>query len=147
MDRVHACPSWCVVEEEAPSEHAHVSADVTGGAVEHPMVGRLIRMRQDESVRVLLNDRVASVEETGRFLGSLRGLLDKAVPAEPGLGFIGVLASQARLTFTDMAEAAGLPVSVIAAQAGGDAVLSVSEFDRLALAVAQRVADALSATG
>ncbi|MGZ5416397.1 MAG: hypothetical protein ACXWDI_04390 [Nocardioides sp.] len=120
---------------------------MTGGAVEHPMVGRLISMRQDESVRVLLNDRVASVEETGRFLGSLRGLLDKAVPAEPGLGFIGALASQARLTFADMAEAAGLPVSVVAAQAAGDAVLSVSEFDRLALAVAQRVADALSTTG
>ena len=147
MDRVHACPSWCVAEEDAPSDHAHVSADVTGGAVEHPMVGRLIGMRQDESVRVLLNDRVASVEETGRFLGSLRGLVDKALPAEPGLGFVRVLASQARLTFADMAEAAGLPVSVVAAQAAGNAVLSVAEFDRLALAVAHRVADALSAAG
>jgi hypothetical protein len=133
-----------VVAENAPSDHAHVSADVTGGAAEQPMVGRLIRMRQDESVRVLLNDRVASVEEAGRFLGSLRGLLDQAVPAEPGLGFVGVLARQSRLTYADMAEAAGLPVSVVAAQAAGDAVLSVSEFDRLALAVAQRVA-ALSA--
>ena len=147
MDRVHACPSWCVIERDAPTEHAHVSADVTGGAAENPLVGRLIRMRQEESVHVLLNDRVASLEEAGRFLGSLRGLLDKAVPAEPGLAFIGVLGRQARLTFADMAEAAGLPVSVVAAQAAGDAVLSVSEFDRLALAVAQKVADTLSRAG
>ena len=47
------------------------------------------------------------MEETGRFLGSLRGLLDKAVPAEPGLGFVRVLASQARLTFADARSAAG----------------------------------------
>jgi hypothetical protein len=147
MDRVHACPSWCVIEKDAPSDHAHVSADVTGGSVEHPLVGRLIRMRQDDSVQVLLNDRVASVDEVGRFLGSLRGLLDKAVPAGPGLGFIGLLAGQAQLTFADMAEAAGLPIAAVEAQAAGDAVLTVAEFEQLALSVARRVADTLPNAG
>jgi hypothetical protein len=119
---------------------------VTGGAPDQPLVARLIRMRNDEAVRVLLNDRVATLGEVGRFMGSLRSLLDQAVPAEPGLGFIGHLAGQANLSVEEMAEAADLPVDLVNAQREGLAVLSVSEFERLALAVAKRVAETLSRT-
>jgi hypothetical protein len=140
------CPTWCVNEDSASGAHAHVSADVTGGAPEQPLVARLVCMKDDSAVRVLLNDRVATLGEVGRFLGSLRGLVDQAVPAEPGLGFIAQLAGRADLSVQEMAEAAGLPVDLVKAQTDGQAALSVSEFERLAIAVAQRVSESVSRT-
>jgi hypothetical protein len=133
-----------VNDDAVASDHAHVSADVTGGAPEQPLVARLIRMRDDEAVRVLLNDRVATLAEVGQFLGTLRSLLDRAIPAEPGMGFVGQLAARADLSVEEMAEAAGLPVHLVKEQSEGRAVLSVAEFEQLVLGVAQRVAQSLS---
>ena len=46
-----------------------------------------------------------------------------------------------------MAEVAGLPIAAVRAQAAGDAVLTVAEFEQLVLSVARRVADTLSNAG
>lgn len=131
---------------EAPTDEAHVSADVIPGAAEHPLVARLTRRREDTLVRVLLGDRTATVAEAGRLLGALRGLSDPADRAVPGLGFVGHLARQADLSVAEMAEAADLDPAVVQAQHDGLAVLRAAELDRLALAVAHRVASALSRT-
>lgn len=138
-----ACPEWCINDQGGPGErHAHVSADVLGGAPEQPLIARLIGRAPDGDVRVLLNDRVATIEELDCFVGGVRKLLDQARLAEPGLGFVASLAARADLTLEDLAEAAGVSVAKVAAQDEGYQVLTVREYDQLALAVAKLVAAA-----
>lgn len=134
------CPSWCVNTGIERDGHAHVSADLIGGTPEQPLVARLIGMEHDGRVRVLLNDRVTSIEELDQFVSGLRRLVDGVRLAEPGLGFVASLAARADLTLEDVAQAAGLDEERVAAQDEGYQVLTVREYDRLALAAANLVA-------
>jgi hypothetical protein len=137
------CPSWCV-NAATGRDHAHVSADLIGGTPEQPLVARLIGMEHDDQVRVLLNDRVTSIDELDQFVSGLRRLVDGVRLAEPGLGFVATLAARADVTLEDLAQAAGVPEHRVAAQDEGRQVLTVNEYDRLALAAANLVAAARS---
>jgi hypothetical protein len=135
------CPSWCV-NAGTGLDHAHVSADLIGGTPEQPLVARLIGMQHDDQVRVLLNDRVTSIDQLDQFVSGLRRLVDGVRLAEAGLGFVASLAARADVTLEDLAQAAGVPEHRVAAQDEGQQVLTVHEYDRLALAAASLVAAA-----
>lgn len=130
------CPSWCVNEGIEREGHSHVSADLIGGTPEQPLVARLVGMEHDSQVRVLLNDRVTSIEQLDRFVSGLRRLVDGVMLAQPGLGIVATLAARAGATFADLAHESGVPEERIAAHGEGYRVLTVHEFDRLALAAA-----------
>jgi hypothetical protein len=138
------CPSWCVNGDEGVA-HAHVSADVIGGAADQPLMARLIRMEHSDDVHVLVNDRVATLDEVSSFLGGLRTLLDQARLAKPGLGFVGVLVDQAGLTLEELGEHVGVEPARVRKQAEGGQVLSRHELDELALGAASIASGRLSA--
>jgi hypothetical protein len=128
------CPQWCVNDAQGSEGHSHVSADVLVEAVGRPLSARLIQVAGDSVVKVLVNDRVATVDQVETFSHALRGLADEAVPAEPGLGFVeGLLAG---ISLEEAALASGIELQRLREQRAGGRLLSVREFDRLALAVA-----------
>lgn len=135
------CPTWCVapVRPDELPDHAHVSADVTGGSRHQPMVARMVQPAGVEHPRVVLNDRVASVEEVTTFMHCVHRMLNQAQSADAGLGFLAPMIARAGLSNAQVALASGLDVSSVRAQRAGAQVLSVNEFDRLALAVARLV--------
>ncbi|HET7387166.1 MAG TPA: hypothetical protein VFJ19_10945 [Nocardioidaceae bacterium] len=137
------CPPWCANAGTAvdANVHSHVSADVTGGTLEQPLVARLVQVAGSSEVRVLFNERVASVEEVSGFMSCVRQLLDQARPASAGLGFLAPMIARAGLTHAELADATGLEVSWLRAQSAGARVLSVREFDQLALAVAHLLSE------
>jgi len=133
---VRHCPSWCV-SGETDGEHVHVSADVAAGAPDQPLIARLISKEGDVSARVLVNDRVATVEQVDSFVGGLRRLIDQARPAEPGLGFVAALWANADATFSEVSAICGVEESRIRAQSRGGQVLTIFEYDQLALCLAR----------
>lgn len=137
------CPSWCrdVSEtvENADGVHAHVSEDVLVGDDADPMVARMIQLAGSGMVRVVIGEQVVSVEEAQAFAHTLLRLASGAQLAEPGLGFVVALAERAGLSTNEMALAAGVDAGRLRAQSSGERVLTVREFDRLALTVAQLV--------
>ncbi len=143
-ETVLTCPAWCVHEGE-PIEHAHVSADVTAGHGEQMLSARLVQMGEQDEPRVLVNGRVAELGPLEEFVRGLQRLVDDAHLAPAGCGFVDDLVRQAGLTLSDVAEAAGLEASWVRAQHAGRQVLTVRQFDRLALAAAGLAATAISA--
>ncbi|MGH3445935.1 MAG: hypothetical protein ACRDPB_11215 [Nocardioidaceae bacterium] len=137
------CPPWCAGGSGTtdPGVHAHVSADVTAGTLEQPLVARLIQVAGSPDVRVLFNERVASVEEVSGFMSCVRQLLDQARPAAAGLGFLAPMIARAGLGHAELAEVSGLQVSWLRAQSAGGQVLTVHEFDQLALSVAHLLSE------
>jgi hypothetical protein len=139
---VLSCPSWCAHPAQSEQGHAHVSDDVHVAGDGHPLVARLIQAAGDLEVRVLLNDRVATVEQAESFAIGLRRLAAQAQLAEPGLGFVGSLAARLGISPRQMAMAAGVEVHRVRTQRAGGQVLSRDEIDRLALAVVRLDAEA-----
>lgn len=139
-DTPRDCPDWCVNDGLDLAGHVHVSADVAGGAPDQPLMARLIGKAADSSVQVLMNGRVASVDQVDSFVGGLRLLLDRARLAEPGLGFIADLWDGADVTFSEMSAVSGIEEQRIRAQSRGGQVLTIHEFDRLALSLARVIA-------
>lgn len=129
------CPAWCACDATAAGNHLHRSADVVVSGQREPLVGRLIGVGAD--VRVEINERAATLEESRTFVDAVRRLLDDATLAEPGLGFVATLAARARMGVAEMAMAAGLESSWVRAQQAGGQVLTLHEYDQLALAVAR----------
>ena len=70
------------------------------------------------------------------FASAVLRMTASAELAEPGLGFLELLASRAGLSTGEIAFAANLDVDRVRAQRAGGRVLSRREFDRMALAVA-----------
>jgi len=130
---IGGCPVWCV--DTPDHDHLHRSDDVVVTAQREPLVGRLIGVGED--VRVEINERAATLNESRAFVDSMRRLLDDATLAEPGLGFVATLAERVGLGVTEMSMAAGLDPSWVRAQHAGGQVLTLHEYDMLALAVAR----------
>lgn len=131
------CPSWCGVAGDQPDLHAHVSTDIVGGDPAKPLLARMIQLAGSDQTRVMVGQNVVSIDEAEAFARALLRLTSAAQLAEPGLGFVEVLAAQSGVSTTEMALAAGLDAERVRAQRAGARVLDVREFDRLALAVAQ----------
>jgi hypothetical protein len=131
------CPSWCAHPAQGRPGHAHVSDDLTVAADGQPLVARLLQASGDPEVRVLVNDKVATIEQAEAFARALRRLVDQARLAEPGLGFVATLAARSGISSKQMALAAGVDAQKVAAQRAGAQVLSVHDIDSLALAVAR----------
>jgi hypothetical protein len=83
---------------------------------------------------------VATVEQAASFLGGVRQLLDRARLAEPGLGFVEALWANADVTFAELSALCGVDEQRIRRQSRGEQVLSVYEYDQVALAVARTMA-------
>jgi hypothetical protein len=134
------CPVWCHSRtEDETGPHAHVSQDLELGDGPEPMTARMIQLAGSDTVRVVVGPQVVTLDEAQAFGQALLRLVASAEIAEPGLGFIEVLAARTDLSTTEMALAAGLDVERLRAQRAGGQVLSRREFDRLALAVAQQL--------
>ncbi len=138
------CPVWCVHDGE-PTEHDHVSADVVAGLDDQPLTARLVQMDQSGEPRVLVNGRVADLGGLATFVRGLQRLLGQAHLAPAGLGFVGELMDRSGLTATEVAGAAGLDVAWVRAQHAGRQMLTVNEFEQLALAVVALTAEAPTA--
>ena len=135
---VGVCPSWCRNRGAGVEPvHAHVSTEVVVGDSADPMIVRMMQLAGLDLVRVVVGEHVVGVEEAQAFAHAVLRLASSAQLAEPGLGFVEVLAAQADLTTGEMALAAGLDVERVRAQRAGGQLLNAREFDRLALAVAQ----------
>jgi hypothetical protein len=119
--------------------HAHVSDDVVVGDSADPMTVRMIQLAGSDLVRVVVGQHVVDVTEAQNVARALLRLTAAAQLADPGLGFIEVLAGQAAAGTGELALAAGIDVERVRAQRAGGQVLSVAEFDRLALATAQLI--------
>jgi hypothetical protein len=143
--RTASCPGWCVNVDSAPDEHVHVSADIAAGAPDQPLMARLIGKGVEEQPHVLLNGRVATFEQAASFLGGVRQLLDRARLAEPGLGFVEALWASADVTYAEISALSGVDEERIRRQSRGQQVLSVYEYDQVALAVARTMAATVSA--
>ncbi|NUS52709.1 MAG: hypothetical protein HOQ22_16935, partial [Nocardioidaceae bacterium] len=129
------CPPWCTSNgDPVEARHTHVSADLVVGA---GATARLVRDDDAEPVRVLVGETAISVEEAQAFAHALLRLVADARLAEPGLGFVEHLVTQRGLSTSQLALAASLDVERVRAQRSGAAVLTVREFDQLALAAAQ----------
>jgi hypothetical protein len=129
------CPEWCVLAGEV-HDHPHVSNDVTVGSGDQPVTARLVQGGADTQPQVVVNGRVAHLEELGSVVKALHRLLDQAQLAPAGLGFVDDLVQDCGLGLAEVAEAADLDVAWVRAQHAGKQVLTTHEFDRLALAVA-----------
>jgi hypothetical protein len=139
------CPSWCAHPAQGRPGHAHVSDDLTVAAIGQPLVARLLQASGDPEVRVLVNDKVATIEQAETFALALRRLTDQAKLAEPGLGFVATLSARSGISVKQVALAAGVDPQKVAAQRAGGQLLSVHELDRLALTVARLAAETLQA--
>jgi len=129
------CPSWCI--NDRGGDHSHVSREVHVEALGRPLSAKLVQVSSEETPRVLVNGHVASLEQSEAFAYALLRLGADATLAEPGLGFVESLAAKADISIEDMAAASDLDPSLLRAQRGGEQVLTVHQFDQLALAVAR----------
>ncbi len=136
------CPSWCV--NDRAEEHTHVSREVLVEGLARPLSGKLVQVPGEEAPRALVNGYVATLDQTESFAYALLRLGSDATLAEPGLGFIDSLASKSGITVEEMSQASGLDPARLRAQREGEQVLTVHEFDQLALAVAQLTVAAAS---
>jgi hypothetical protein len=118
-----------------------VSNDLTVAAIGQPLVARLLQASGDPEVRVLVNDKVATIEQAEAFALALRRLAAQAQLAQPGLGFVATLAARSGVSPKQMALAAGVDAHKVQAQRAGGQVLTVHELDSLALAVARLAAE------
>jgi hypothetical protein len=140
-EAVESCPAWCrsLVGDPGGAVHPHVSDDLEVGDAEDPLVARMIQLSGSDQVRVSLGQQVVSVEEAQVFAAAVLRMTASAELAEPGLGFLELLAARSDLSTSEIAFAANLDVDRVRAQRSGGRVLSRREFDRLALAVAELV--------
>jgi hypothetical protein len=136
---VGGCPPWCrtVGGAEDGGPHAHVSQDLVVGGSAEGTVARMIQLAGSDQVRVVVGDSVVGVDEAETFAHALLRLTADARLAQPGLGFVEQLLQQRGMSTGELALAAGLDVERVRAQRSGAAVLTVREFDRVALAAAQ----------
>ncbi len=135
MPETVLCPPWCRRTGD-PEDHTHVSDDVTAGDAAAGLSARLVQAEPDGDPQVVLNGRAAGLHELGEFVRGLQALLDEAYLAPAGCGVVDDIVAGAGLRLSDVAEAAGLEVSWVRAQHAGRQVLSVREFERLAMAAA-----------
>jgi hypothetical protein len=133
-DRV-LCPSWCV--NDRGGEHSHVSRERHVEGVARPLSAKLVQVPDDDEPRMLVNGCVATLDQAEAFAYALLRLGSEATLAEPGLGFVEALAEKAGISIEEMALASGMDATRLRAQREGEQVLTVHEFDQLALAVAQ----------
>lgn len=141
-EAVDGCPTWCrnlVGDPGAGIIHSHISDDIEVGDSDDPVIVRMIQLAGSDTLRVALGQQVVSVEEAETFAAAILRMTASAQLAEPGLGFLELLASRSDLSTGEIALAAALDVDRLRAQRAGGQVLSRREFDRLALAVAELV--------
>jgi hypothetical protein len=138
-EQVGGCPPWCrtVGGADDGGPHAHVSQDLLVGDSLEGTTARMIQLAGSDQVRVVVGDSVVSVEEAESFAHALLRLTADAQLAQPGLGFVEQLLQQRGMSTGELALAAGLDLERVRAQRSGAAVLTVREFDRVALAAAQ----------
>jgi hypothetical protein len=96
-----------------------------------------VQFAGSDQVHIVVGEQAFDVDEAHSLGHALLRLVSGAQMAEPGLGFVEVLAAQADVSTGEMALAAGLDAARVRAQRAGGQVLNMREFDRLALAVAQ----------
>jgi hypothetical protein len=137
IELVGNCPTWCRSVSAEGDLHAHVSEDLTVGDGAEPTVVRMLQLAGSDQVRITVREQALDLEEAYSLAHALLRLVADAQMAEPGLGFVEVLATQAGVSTGEMALAAGLDADRVRAHRAGGQVLSKREFDRLALAVAQ----------
>jgi hypothetical protein len=97
----------------------------------------MLQLAGSDQVRVVVGPHVLSVEQTEIFAHALLRLAASAHLAEPGLGFVEVLADQSGASLGELALASGLELDRLRAQRAGGQVLNRREYDRLALAAAE----------
>jgi hypothetical protein len=139
IELVGNCPTWCRNLTADAGLHAHVSEDLAVGHGPDAVVVRMMQLAGSDQVRVVVGEHVMGVEDAHGLAHALLRLASSAQMAEPGLGFVDVLAAQAQVSTGEMALAAGLDADRVRAQRAGGQVLNVRELDRLAVAVAQLV--------
>jgi hypothetical protein len=139
IELVGNCPTWCRNLTADAGVHAHVSEDLTVGNGTDAVVVRMMQPAGSDQVRVVVGEHTMGVEDAHGLAHALLRLASSARMAEPGLGFVDVLAAQARVSTGEMALAAGLDADRVRAQRAGGQVLNVRELDRLAVAVARLV--------
>ena len=130
------CPEWCESAGVVVGRHPHVSANIIEGSAGQPLVARLVDMNGDGEVSVVVNERVLSIEDAQSFVSALGRLLDRTRLAEPGLGFVASLVDRAQVSIAELATVAQVDVERLRDQESGSRVLTVREFDRVALAAA-----------
>ncbi len=130
------CPEWCESAGVVVGRHPHVSANIIQGSPGQPLVARLVDMNGDGDVSVVVNERVLSTEDAQAFVSALGRLLDRARLAEPGLGFVASLVHRAGVSMAVLGDLAQVDVERLRDQERGSRVLTVREFDRVALAAA-----------
>ena len=140
-DRV-LCPSWCV--NDRGGDHPHVSRELHVEGVARPLSAKLVQVPAEDAPRVLVNGCVATLDQAEAYAYTLLRLSSEATLAEPGLGFVEALIAKAGICVEEMALASGLDAPRLRAQREGEQVLTVHEFDQLALAVAQLTVAAAS---
>jgi hypothetical protein len=129
------CPAWCVNDRD--DDHSHVSRELHVEGVGRPLSAKLVQVPAESEPRVLVNGCVATLDQCEAFAYALLRLGSEATLAEPGLGFVEALAQKADVSIEEMAQTSGLDATRLRAQREGEQVLTVYEFDQLALAVAQ----------
>src|SRR3954451_1790533 len=139
IELVGNCPTWCRNLTAEAGLHAHVSDDLAVGSGTDTVVVRMMQLAGSDQVRVVVGQHVMGVDDAHALAHALLRLASSAQMAEPGLGFVDVLAAQAQVSTGEMALAAGLAADRGRAQRAGGQVLNVRELARLAVAVAQRV--------
>ena len=137
FELVDNCPTWCRSVSESGDVHAHVSEDVIVGEGVGAVVVRMLQHAGSDQVRIVVGEQTLGVDQAQALAHALLRLASGAQMAEPGLGFVEVLAAQAALSTGEMALAAGLDAARVRAQRAGGQVLNMREFNGLALAVAR----------
>jgi hypothetical protein len=134
-----SCPPWCVAGPGA-GRHTHASADTRVETLARPLNVQLVQVG-DSAPRLLVDGQVATLQQATSFASAIRRMADAATLAEPGLGFVLRLASNAGITLEAMAQASGIDPERLTAQREGGQVMTVHEVDGLALAVAGHAAE------
>ena len=130
------CPEWCESAGVVVGRHPHVSANIIHGSPAQPLVARLVDMNGDGEVSVVVNERVLSIDDAQAFASALGRLVDQTRLAEPGLGFVEHLVERAGVDVEELADVSQVDLGRLHDQACGSRVLTVREFDRVALAAA-----------
>jgi hypothetical protein len=143
------CPTWCRTAgvadagrshgQDVDGVHAHVSEDIVVGDPVDPVTVRMTQLVGSDQVRVVLGRHVVDLAGARSIAHALSRLTAAAQLAEPGLGFVEVLAARAGAGTGQLALAAGIDVERVRTQRAGGQVLSLAELDRLAMATAQLV--------
>lgn len=132
------CPGWCVRDDHPDDEsvHSHVSNQEQIETQSQPLTAHLVQVDGREPL-MLIGDRVTTVDQAATLANAVLRLTTMATLAPPGLGFLTTLTGRMSVTTAQMAEAAGIDPARLQEQAVGGQVLTVREFDALALAVVQ----------